>query len=62
MGKQKKSLKQKFLDGDKLNLLEDIQIGLLQRLTDCDVMCYKVNCDAWYCHTYRIKQSNYQIA
>ena len=57
---EKKSLKQKFLNGDKLNLLDNITIKLLQHVTDCDGICNN-NCNVWYCNTYKTKQQEYVI-
>jgi hypothetical protein len=58
----KKTLQEKFLDGDKLDLLNNIRIKLLQHATDCDGMCGP--CGIWYCNTYQnltqIKQ-NYKL-
>jgi hypothetical protein len=46
-----RTLKQKFSEGDKLDLLENIRIKLLQSATDCDGMCGP--CNVWYCETYK---------
>jgi hypothetical protein len=47
----KKTLKQKFNEREKLNLLDNIRIKLLQSATDCDGMCG--HCGVWYCNTYQ---------
>jgi hypothetical protein len=48
----KKTLQQKFLDGDKLNLLDNLRMNLLQRLSECDGMCgfYQI---CGYCEVYK---------
>ena len=56
---EKNSLKQKFINGDKLNILENLSIKLLRITYDCDGMCNN-NCNIWYCKTYKTKQLNYQ--
>ncbi len=59
MNKNIEKLKQKFLDGDKLNLLDNMLLNVVRRISDCDGMCN--NCDMWYCHTYKNKQEEYAI-
>jgi hypothetical protein len=57
---EKKTLQEKFLDGDKLSLADNLRINLLQRLSesDCDGMCGR--CGVWYCKTYQNFTQNKQ--
>ncbi len=54
----KKTLQQKFLDGDKLSLIDNLRINLLRKLSDCDGMCgfYQI---CGYCNIYKTKQQEY---
>lgn len=53
--KERKTLKQKFLDGDKLSVLDNLRINLLRRTNECDGMCgfYEV---CGYCEVYKQRQ------
>jgi hypothetical protein len=57
---ESKSLKEKFLEGERLGLLDNLRIKTLQIASDCDGMCDKAGCNQWYCETYKNKQLNYQ--
>jgi hypothetical protein len=47
-----KTLQQKFLEGDKLNLVNNLRINLLRRTSDCDGMC-GFNQICGYCEVYK---------
>ena len=49
----KKTLKQKFLDGNKLNLLDNLRLNISRAVSDCSGMCDKGNCNQWYCEIYK---------
>jgi len=52
MKENKKTLQEKFLDGEKLNLIDNLRINLLQRLSECDGMCgFNSACE--YCEIYK---------
>ncbi len=51
MKKVKKSLQDRFLEGEKLNILDELTIKTLQRITDCDGTCSL--CGGWYCESKR---------
>lgn len=57
-----KTLQEKFIDGDKLNLLDNLRINLLRALSDCDGMCgfYDVcgYCEVYKSHYNQNKQEN----
>jgi len=52
MNEDKKSLQQLFLEGEKINVLDELIIKTLQYCTDCDGMC-GLSCDIWYCESKR---------
>lgn len=52
MEEKKKSLKERFLGGEKLNKLDKLTIKILQYSTDCDGMC-GISCDILYCENKR---------
>ena len=51
--KERKSLQERFLRGDKLNLVDELRIKISQYCTDCDGMCGAF-CDVWYCEQNRV--------
>ncbi len=53
MGKEKKTLQERFLSGDKLSTTDEIIIKALQYLSDCDGTCSL--CRMWYCESKRGK-------
>lgn len=57
MEDEKKSLKQKFMEGKKLGLIDKLKIKLLQNLTNCDERCNE--CTIWYCNIYKNQQEKY---
>ncbi len=48
---KKKSLQERFLEGDRINLVDELIIKTLQRVTDCDGTCSL--CGIWYCESER---------
>jgi len=56
---EEKTLKQKFLGGDKLNLLDNFLLNIARRVSDCGEMCNL--CSQWYCGTYKNKQGEYVV-
>lgn len=53
--KERKTLQKKFLDGDKLNLLDNLRINILRKTSDCDGMCGSYDI-CGYCDAYKNKQ------
>ncbi len=49
--KERRSLQERFLEEGKLNILNELRIKALQRVTDCDGMCNL--CGVWYCESRR---------
>ncbi len=49
---KRKSLQERFLEGKKINFIDELIIKTLQYSTDCDGMC-GLSCDVWYCEKKR---------
>ena len=49
----KKNLQDKFLDRENLSLIDNITLGALRKLSNCDGMCGPDFCKQWYCEVYK---------
>jgi len=47
-----KTLQQRFLNGERLSLLDNIRLNLLRKVEDCDGMC-GFNSACGYCEIYK---------
>jgi hypothetical protein len=52
-----KTLQEKFINGDKLGLIDNLKINLLRMTSDCDGMCgsYQI---CGYCEIYKSNYNN----